>query len=111
MGFKVIKDLDLIEAKRVHRNYTQRLERLRIKASGGDKNASHKIIQVMTEHCKALKQLGFRITDDGKIEPVTQKWIDESRAKMTEIDLLMEKGRMGDPAAINQAILLMAEKD
>ena len=96
------------EAKRINRNFIKKLNRLRIKTRNGDKPACIKTIQVMTEMELAVKKLGCRITDDGKIVERTQEWIDEQIKKQPKIDKLSKLARNGNIDAINELILIMA---
>lgn len=105
------EELNEAEAKRVYRNFSRRLNRLTIKARGGDNEAAMQIIVRMTEMCEALKALGYRTTDEdgerSRLVPVTQEWIDAELAKETEIDKAIKRGRKsGD---YSEVIMMMAE--
>ncbi len=104
-----------IEAKRIHRNYCRQLDRLKIKARNGDRDAAREIIKRMTAHYNALWNLGYRITNEDEnlphIVPVTKKWIAQEKLKETKLDKLRKKLRKGDPDAARQIILEMAKND
>jgi len=97
------------QAIKVRRNLYRTLERLRIKARHGDKEACWKIIPTLTELNVKLKKLGYRIDDDNRLVLITKKWIEEQKAKMTEMDKFAKSARSGDPVAVREFILKMAE--
>jgi len=91
------------EVKRVHQNFCRRLNRLRIKATGGDKKAALNLISLMTEHQIAIRALGYRITSEdeggksGQLVPRTQEWVDEQitiqKANETDLDRIRINAR------------------
>ena len=96
-----MSDDSLREAKRIKRNYSRRLKRLRIKATCGDKKAARDLMVLLTEKIVKLKELGYRLTDeteDGRINRlvlITQEWIEEQNNKQTDLDRLRVKARNG----------------
>lgn len=105
----------LTEAKRIKRNYSRRLERLRIRSTyHNDKEASIKIIKVMTEYNIKIKELGYRLTDEDEGRPnqlvlITKEWVELQKSKQTEIDKLLKKARKGDIDSITKIILELAK--
>lgn len=55
--------MSLEEAKRIKTNYQRRLEHLRIKSTGGDKDAAMELMSVLAEMHGKLKELGYRLTE------------------------------------------------
>ena len=91
--------MSLKEAKRIKTNYQRRLERLRVKSTGGDKDAAMDLMSLLAEMHGKLKELGYRLTDENesgrvnRLEPITQEWIDEQLAKQTKVDKLAQQIR------------------
>lgn len=91
--------MSLEEAKRIKTNYQRRLERLRVKSTGGDKDAAMDLMSLLAEMHGKLKELGYRLTDENesgrvnRLEPITQEWIDEQLAKQTKVDKLAQQIR------------------
>jgi hypothetical protein len=104
---------NLAEAKRIYRNYCRRIDRLRMKARQGDREAARKIISVLADMEGKIKDLGCRIAgEDGEkhdIVPITQQWLDEQKAKETELDRWTKKARTGDQEAIRKVVMLLAQ--
>lgn len=62
--------MSLEQAKELNRKFLRRLKRLSDKATLGDEQASHTLIQTMTERDVELKKLGFMIDEkSGKVVP------------------------------------------
>lgn len=89
-------DVELEHAKSIQDHYLPVLDNLRIRATGGSKEAAREIITVLTDYYQALKDLRFRTTDEnesikaGTLVRITQEYIDEQEAKKTKIDKLRD---------------------
>tara|TARA_Y100000034_G_scaffold125150_2_gene174322 strand:+ start:2540 stop:2923 length:384 start_codon:yes stop_codon:yes gene_type:complete len=112
----MLNGTDIVEAKRIRRNYNRRLDYWTAKMRTADRiekdenglceatRVHGKLCQLMGDKCVALRELGFRQTDEDeswppKLVPITQEWIDEQRAKETELDRLRKAARGGDEEA------------
>jgi len=104
------KETNREEAKRIVKNYGQRIRRTCIKASAGDDKAARDVIKLMTEKNVKLRELGWRRTNEyetpaNTLVPITQEWIDQVEAAKTELDRLREKARdTQDPEDIRKFI-------
>lgn len=101
--------------KRLRRKYNRILDNLKIKARGGDKEAAIQIIGKLAEFYGALKDLGYRITDEdeskpNRLVPITKEWVEAKLAAETEADKLLRRIRAGDASATREYILLMAKQ-
>jgi hypothetical protein len=78
-------------------------------------DAGHAYIQKINEYYQGLKDMGYRQTDEyepgrtGRLVPITKEWVTAQRAKMSEVDRLMEAARHAGPNAdgaelINKAL-------
>lgn len=101
----------LLQARRVRTNYNRRLRRLNEKARNGDNEAALKIIRVLTEQAQALRKMGYRQTDAGKLVEITPQWVKEQKNKQTEIDRLTQRARDGDQQATVEFVRKLAEEE
>jgi hypothetical protein len=101
---------NLLEAKRLRRNYRRRLTRLRHKSLlERDNEAARQMIHVLIEYENKLKAIGFRLAGGGKVVPRTEEWAAEQKAKMTAIDRLQEEVRKNPtPEKIKNFIHVLA---
>lgn len=96
---KVIANPDLAEAKRVKRRFREKLNRLQWAATKGDNQAALDLIRTLAEYYRTLHDTGYRTTDEnedgrvGRLVVITQEYLDEKRAKMSETDRLFEQAR------------------
>jgi len=110
------------KARKIRNRYRPKLNRARWDSLlGKTPDAPLVYIQLIAEYFQALKDIGYRITDEtesgrsGRLVLITDEWKAAQSIKMTEVDRLLCEARKLEPkegaSLIRQAIQKMAESN
>jgi hypothetical protein len=93
----------------IKNKYRPILNDLRIRSTGGDKQAAREYMWMIVEYETKLKEVGYRTSDNGHVIKRSKTWKlkCEREARKPE-NILREKARHGDDEATKELIRQMA---
>lgn len=98
------------QAVQVKSKYNRKLEKLMAKSRHGDKDAAVHIITTMARQNEKLRDLGYRLTGEGRLELITEEWRQQQLAQESTVDKMAREVRNGE-ACVGDLIRLMAREE
>lgn len=98
------------KAQQIKSKYNRKLEKLRIKSRHGDKDAAVHIITTMARQNEKLRDIGYRLTGEGKLALITEEWRQQQLAQESAVDRMARQVRNGE-ACVGDLIRLMAQEE
>lgn len=103
-------DNNFRKAQQIKSKYNRKLEKLQIKSRHGDKQAAVLIIQTMARQNEKLRDVGYRLTGEGRLTPITEEWRQQQLAQESAVDRMSRLVRNGE-ACVGDLIRLMAREE